>query len=403
MSEPVYITGIGIISAIGNGVPDTMDALKACHSGIGDIDILPSRHKGAFPAAEVKKSNRELRDLTGVDSRIQYSRTTLLGIIAAKEAFRHAGLDNALLKKTGLVSATTVGGMDVSEKVYKDFLDHRHPGQAECFRVHDCGDSTEKIAASLDIGDYVTTISTACSSSANAIMFGARLLKNRLADRIVAGGTDALSLFTVNGFNALMIIDKEKCRPFDKNRKGLTLGEGAGYLVLESQRGVEGREDRMLCELKGYGNTCDAYHQTASSPDGYGAYLAMKNALEMGRLNPGDVDYINAHGTGTANNDLSEGRAVQKLFGPELPPISSTKGYTGHTLGAAGGIEAVISVIAVTNGLIPPNLHFSKPMDDLNLNPVTGIMTGVDIQNVISNSFGFGGNNTTLLFSRNRL
>jgi 3-oxoacyl-[acyl-carrier-protein] synthase-1 len=221
-----------------------------------------------------------------------------------------------------------------------------------------------------------------------------------MLERAVAGGADALSLFTINGFNSLMILSDEFCRPFDGRRKGLNLGEGAGYVVLESEKSLMKSGKEPLAELTGYGNACDAFHQTASSADGQGACLAMTKALETAGLAPSDVDYINVHGTGTVNNDLSEGTAIARIFGKDVPPFSSTKAYTGHTLAAAGGIEAVFSVLALQHKVVFPNLHFGEPMPELRMQPVTQWGTGKQLKHVLSNSFGFGGNNSSLLFSK---
>jgi 3-oxoacyl-[acyl-carrier-protein] synthase-1 len=270
----------------------------------------------------------------------------------------------------------------------------------EFVRTHPCGDSTEKIAGYLGLTGYRTTLSTACSSGANAIIHAARLIRHGLAERVIAGGVDALSRFTLNGFNSLMILDKEMCRPFDRDRKGLNLGEGAGFLVLESDRRVEQDGSRKLARLSGYANTNDAFHQTASSPEGEAAFLAMTKALTMSGIGPGEVDYINVHGTGTENNDASEGSALVRVFGGNPPPFSSTKSYTGHTLGAAAGVEAVFSVLAIREGLLVPGLGFEIPMEPPGIVPVTELREAVSIRHVLSNSFGFGGNNSSLIFSK---
>jgi 3-oxoacyl-[acyl-carrier-protein] synthase-1 len=323
-------------------------------------------------------------------------RTTLLGLIAAREATRQAGLDPSQGPfRTGIVSATTVGGMDKTEINFKNF-EKGWPYNHFIF-THDCGDGTERIADHLGIRDYLTTISTACSSSANSIIHGAQLIRHGIVGRVLAGGVDPLSKFTLNGFHALLILDKNPCRPFDRDRKGLNLGEGAAYLVLESEGSAEGK--KVLCELKGYGNANDAYHQTGSSPEGLGPYLSMKEALETSGLGPEAIDYINAHGTGTDNNDLAEGFAIEKIFGPCIPPVSSTKPFTGHTLGAAGAVEAVISIMALTHGLIFPNLNFRTRIPELSFEPVKEMMEMKRVRNVLSNSFGFGGNDSTLIFS----
>jgi 3-oxoacyl-[acyl-carrier-protein] synthase-1 len=229
-------------------------------------------------------------------------------------------------------------------------------------------------------------------------MYGARLIKHGVLDRAIVGGTDSLSRFTINGFNTLMILDAEHCKPFDAERKGLNLGEGAGFIVLESERVA--RNKNILALLSGYGNANDAYHQTASSPDGSGAYLAMQKAFAISGLKPSDIDYINAHGTGTAINDLSEGTALERMFDKKIPAISSTKPFTGHTLAACGGIEAVFSVLAIQHHLIFPSLNFKNPMPELNFTPTTALKSDQPVRHVLSNSFGFGGNTSALIFSQ---
>jgi 3-oxoacyl-[acyl-carrier-protein] synthase-1 len=288
--------------------------------------------------------------------------------------------------------------MDQTEKHYLQFQTSEK--YLPYIFTHDCCDNTEHIAESLGIKDYMTTISTACSSSANAIMFGARLIRHGILDRVVVGGTDALSKFTVNGFSTLKILDEKPCRPFSKDRNGLNLGEGSGFLVLEAEETAISEHRKILCELTGYANANDAYHQTASSPEGEGPYLAMKQALEMSGFNPKDIDYINAHGTGTDNNDLTEGIAIDRIFAPSIPPVSSTKAYTGHTLGAAGAIEAIFSILAIHHNLLFPNLNYTGKMDELSFEPLTKLTRGINVRNVLSNSFGFGGNSSSLIFSK---
>jgi 3-oxoacyl-[acyl-carrier-protein] synthase-1 len=301
-------------------------------------------------------TNEELVKLAEVEQRKGFTRTTLLGIIAVREAILHSKLSNISNKRVGLISATSVGGIDKTEKVYFNLLngnsDHIYAS------THDCADSTIKIAETFKICGHISTISTACSSSANSIMIGMRMVQHGLLDKVIVGGTDSLTKFTLNGFNSLMILSKDKCKPFDDKRDGITLGEGAGYLVIEAENTVVKEKKNILCELKCYGNACDAFHHTATSPEGNGPYLAMSKALQAGNLSNREIDYINAHGTGTVNNDLSESRAIERLFGENIPPLSSTKGYTGHCLGASGGIEAVISILAIINKIIFPNIHF---------------------------------------------
>ncbi len=405
MSKRVYITGIGIICAIGNNVAETFDSLLACRSGIGAITRLTTLHKGIIPMAEVKKTTEELLGLAGHPGSTSFTRTTLLGMHAAREAIDSAGIGEINRYNTGFISATTVGGMDRSEKFYAEFLGNPGKGRLRDIVNHDCGDSTERIAGYLGVNGFITTISTACSSSVNAVMTGANLIKTGQLDRVIAGGTDSVTAFTLNGFNTLMILDKTGCHPFDENRAGLTLGEGAAFLVLESEEIVQKENKFIFAEVSGYGNANDAFHQTASSPDGTGAFLAMSKALKMSGFAPEQIDYINVHGTGTINNDLSEGVALERIFGQQPPPFSSTKGFTGHTLGAAGAVEAVISILAINRQVIFPNLNFATPMKELHIRPVTigeegkALAQRGKITHVMSNSFGFGGNNSSIILS----
>jgi len=397
-SADVYVAGVGVISAIGNNTVECLAAFESEKHGIGDITHMQTIHRNNLPVAEVKFTNNELSEMTGLPADI--SRTTLLGVLAAKEALNDAAIPGLASLRTGFISANTVGGMDKSEEFFIPFLADNKKGKLRNVFDHECGSVTEAIADQLGIKDYITTISTACSSSANSIFYGARLIKNGLLDVVVAGGADALTKFTLNGFNTLMILDKSFCKPFDENRQGLNLGEGAGYVVLVSEKVAKTLKNDPYCKLSGYNNSNDAYHQTASSPDGTGSYLAMKGALRKANLQPADISYINLHGTGTPNNDSAEGTAVKRLFDPHYPPLSSTKSFTGHTLGASGGIEAVFSALAVKHGLIYPNLRFETRMNEVPFSPETKFLKGKQIDHVMSNSFGFGGNCTSLIFSK---
>jgi len=397
MSSKVYIAGVGVISAIGNNVAEHLTAFEKEAAGMGDITMLDTIHKGELPVAEVKLTDAELVTMTGLTT--HNSRTTLLSLVAAKEALADAGIPELGGFRTGFVSANTVGGMDKSEDFFIDFLADNNKGKLRNVFDHECGSMTEIVADQVGIRDFMTTISTACSSSANAIFYGARLIKNDVLDVVIAGGADALTKFTLNGFNTLMILDKQFCKPFDEHREGLNLGEGAGYLVLVSDTVMKTLNKEAYCTISGYNNSNDAYHQTASSPDGTGSYLAMKGALAKSGLQPADIDYINLHGTGTPNNDSAEGTAIKRVFDPHYPPMSSTKSYTGHTLGASGGVEAVFSVLAIRHGIIYPNLRFETRMNELPFEPETKFLKGQNIKNVMSNSFGFGGNCTSLIFS----
>jgi 3-oxoacyl-[acyl-carrier-protein] synthase-1 len=398
MPRRIFVTGIGIITGIGNNLEETKDSLYHLRTGIGKIQILDTNLRNEIHVSEVRYTLEECYHLAGIPVAEGYSRNSLLGIIAAKQAFQDARIGDFPGLKTGLISATTVGGMDRCELYYEDFLNN--DSRNIYIDSYDCADSTEKIADMLGIRDYLTTISTACSSSANAIQLGARMIRNGDLDRVVAGGTETLTKFHLNGFDSLKILDKEPCKPFDEKRNGINLGEGASYLVLESEESVKQSGKRVICELTGWGNSCEAFHQTASSPDGIGAYLAMKKAVEMSGLKVSDIDYINAHGTGTDNNDLSEGRAIETLFGTEIPPVSSTKPYTGHTTSAAGATEAIIAILCLLEQVIWPNLNFSEQMKELRFSPVRELLKNKKVNHVMTNSFGFGGNDTSLIFSR---
>jgi 3-oxoacyl-(acyl-carrier-protein) synthase len=398
MTQEVYIAGVGTITAIGNNVVQCISSFEMEQTGIADIHYVETVHRNKIPVAEVKLSNKELAEMTDVSA--ETSRTTLLSLIAAREALSDAAISGLSSLRTGFVSANTVGSMDKSEDFFIDFIADNRKGKLRNVFDHECGSVTETVANMLGIKNYMTTICTACSSSANAIIYAARLIKNDLLDMVIAGGTDALTKFTLNGFNTLMILDKDYCKPFDENRQGLNLGEGAGYVVLVSEKVAKKINKALYCKLSGYNNSNDAYHQTASSPEGTGPYLAMKNALGKSGLKPLDIDYINLHGTGTANNDSAEGIAIKRIFDPIYPPMSSTKSFTGHTLGASGGIEAVFSVLAIRHGMIYPNLRFETKMLELPFEPERRFLTGQTINHVMSNSFGFGGNCTSLIFSR---
>lgn len=396
MSKRIFVTGLGIISGIGNNLTENLQSLISSRSGITKIKYLQTQLCDQIPVCEVKCSHEELFALAGIDICEGYSRNALLGIIAAKEAYADAGLHETEESGTCLISATTVGGMDRCELFYEDFL--TNDSKNAYIDSYDCADSTERIARSLGITGYVATISTACSSSANAILLGARMIRNGLTDRVIAGGCESLTKFHLNGFNSLKILDKEPCKPFDEHRNGITLGEGGAYIVLESEESVIAGNKKVYAEVAGWGNACEAFHQTASSPDGKGAFLAMQKALDMSGLQPSGIDYINAHGTGTDNNDLSEGKAIMQLFGNSVPEVSSTKPFTGHTTSAAGSTEAIISILALQNKILWPNLNFHEPMKELSFTPVREKTSAPQLKAVMSNSFGFGGNDTSLIF-----
>ena len=367
----IAVGGLGIVSALGIGLRENLEALKAGRSGIKASPVLlETRHR--LPVGELTVTNGELGQLLQLPSVERISRTALLGAVAVKEALESSGLrigEDLKADRIGLINATSVGGMDLSEDFYRKWMEDPENADAELCRMHDCAASTGFIASLLGIKGFCTTISTACSSSANSIMLAARLIEAGVLDAAVAGGCDALSRFTLNGFKSLGILSDEICRPFEEERKGLNLGEGAGFLLLCRK---ELLRNGALAWYAGGANANDAHHQTASSESGEGAFLCMEKALEDAGLKPADISYVNAHGTGTRNNDSSEYAALCRIFPDGLPAFSSTKNFTGHTLAAAGGIEAVFSVLSLRDG---------------------------SRSHVMSNSFGFGGNCSSLIFS----
>lgn len=394
--EPIYITGAGVVSAIGIGKEETLASLQSGRSGISAIKYLSSSHQD-LPVGEVQLSHEEIIERLGLDATKSYTRAALIGKLALKEALTDAQLYGKSLDEVHFISGTTVGGMDRRELIHA-----QEPG---CDRdiaeiaTHNCATCTEMIAEGF--GDFasMSTVSTACSSATNAIITGANMLRCGLAEIVVVGGIDCLTLFHLNGFNSLMILDHQPCRPFDQNRAGLNLGEGAAFLVLETAASAQKRGTKTNLVLSGYGNRCDAFHQTASSPNGEGAFLAMREALDSAGLKPSDIQYINAHGTGTPNNDESEGKAIERVFGENYPPVSSTKSLTGHTTSASGSIEAVFCLLALEHQFLPLNVNWEVPMEQ-GIIPVVKPVPHLEIKNILSNAFGFGGNCSSLVFSK---
>lgn len=393
--DSVLITGCGIICAIGQDRKQVLESLLATRTGVGPLRYLKTGHT-EFPVGEVKMSDAEMESSMGIAPGTPTTRTALMGMMAMREALDQAGLTAADLPRTGFVDGTTVGGMDKSERYYLDFIGN--DSRDEYIGTHDCGSCSEMIADRFGRFRFITTISTACSSAANAIELAADMIRLGEADIVVAGGSECITKFHLNGFNSLMILDHGQCRPFDRDRAGLNLGEGAAYVVLESRESALRRGVKPIAQLSGYGNACDAFHQTASSPDGEGAYLAMMKALADAGLEPADIDYINAHGTGTPNNDLSESQAMRRVFGDCMPPVSSTKSLTGHTTSASGSIEAVICILALENGFTPVNYAFENTDEGLVV-PNMKLEPDRPLRHVLCNSFGFGGNDSSLVIS----
>ena len=375
------------MSAIGVGRQETLRSLLEGRRGLAAPAYLPTVHRN-LPVGEVKRSNSALKAQLGIPEGQTVPRTALLGMLAVQEALQQAGDLRAF--RPVLISGTTVGGMDISEQLPPE---ERRPED------WDCGACSNAIAGHFGCFSSVITPSTACSSAANALQLGARLIRAGRCEVAVAGGAECLTRFHLNGFRSLMIVDEQPCRPFDAGRAGLNLGEGAAYMVLESEAHARSRGARPLAYLDGWGNACDAYHQTASSPEGEGAFLAMRQALQVAGLQPADIGYVNAHGTGTPNNDESESQALQRVFGAQLPPVSSTKGFTGHTTSASGSIEAVFCLLALQEGFLPGNPGFQTPFPG-GIVPQRASAPAPSLKHVLCNAFGFGGNDSSLLFSK---
>lgn len=394
MGKNIVITGEGIVSAIGNDKGAVLNSLKSNKTGIGEMMYLKSSHH-ELPVGEVKLSNEEMKAMLGYGASELISRTTMMGMLAVGQAIEEAKLVQQQGLKIVLINGTTVGGMDITEQYFDTFAESDE--YLGCLRTHDCGSCTQMIAERFGFFDDSTTISTACSSAANALILGANLIKAGEADIVVAGGCEALTRFHLNGFNSLMILDDEPCKPFDENRAGLNLGEGAAFVVLESEELARQRNASIHAYLTGYGNACDAFHQTATSDNGQGAFLAMKDALEMAHLSPEEIDYVNAHGTGTPNNDQTESAALKRIFENNMPKVSSTKSFTGHTTSASGSIEVVICLLAMNNAFVPANIGWKNPMDN-GIIPTMGVEE-CELKHVMCNSFGFGGNDSSIILS----
>ncbi len=386
---------MGMISAIGDTVAANRDALIHGRCGISDLTLFATKYAGLLPCGEIKIPTEIFKEkLKAVEHGV--TRTNLIALHALRETIEDARLTTGQLSScdTALIGASTVGGMCLTDELYHDA--NKSDNGSEYLASYDCGSVNIYLQSRYNIGGIINTINTACSSSANAVMYGARLIKNGFAKKVIVGGADSLAKFTINGFKALHILSSEKCTPFDRDRKGLNLGEGAAFLVLEKEEDIAGK--KVYAELTGYGNTNDAFHPSSLSDEGDGPYLSMKQALDTAGLTASEISFINAHGTATENNDEVESRAMLRLFN-QPPPFASTKGNTGHTLGAAGAIEAIYSVLNLYYQEVYPALNFTNPIESTGLKPESAYRQAL-LKHTMSNSFGFGGNCSSLVFSK---
>jgi 3-oxoacyl-(acyl-carrier-protein) synthase len=382
----VAITGLGVVSGLGSGPSEHLSALRTARSGLRPLSLFSLPGLPALPVGEV---DGEL--VRGKHP----SRTIALALLAARQA-----LPREPLSGQGLVAVgTTTGGILESEEHYLRHRGLEGRDDRELLRHHPVGAVADVLAAELRLSGERHTFSTACSSSANAIGYGAAAVQQGTPWALV-GGVDSLCRLTYAGFHALKLLSSEPCRPFDRNRRGLSLGEGAAFLLLEDEGRATARDATILGHLAGWGCSADAYHMTAPHPEGAGALAAMSIALADAGVEASDVDYVNAHGTATAANDRAEGLALSGLFQAPGPLVSSTKGATGHTLGAAGAMEAVFCVLALAEGFAPATngLIEADPTIPLRHVPKGGATGQLSV--ALSNSFGFGGNNATLVFTR---
>lgn len=397
----IAVTGIGIVCSVGANASEVWESISEGRDGIVELSKFPGEEFPTSIAAEVGDVPLDPSVCTSRDLR-RFSRTDRMAVAAALQALAQADdADHPLSRERLVVSTgTSTGGLLEGEDWY--FKRRKSPTGAASVREvlqQPTSGPSDAVATVLDAGGGVVSNATACASGGAAIGFAADFLRSGRADAAVAGGSDALCRLTYSGFNVLQAVDENKCRPFDEARGGISLGEGAGYVVLERWVDAEKRGAVILAEFLGYGASCDAHHPTAPIEDGRGAASAMSEALRTGGCNPAQVSYVNAHGTGTPLNDPAESAAIRTVVGVDTP-VSSPKSFFGHTLGAAGGLEAVVSVLALLNQEIPPTLRLEEVDPDCELRHVRGSNLATDVDMILSNTFGFGGSNVSLLFRR---
>ncbi len=389
----VAVTGLGAVSPFGTGVKAYWSGLSAGSCAIRPVTLIETEGFRCRIAAEVP-------DTVGGSKR--RSRADRFALAAAREALDDAGLGRSERADAALIVGAVGGGMLEAEGWY--WARARNAGGAASRPLRSMFPSShaEVVGSALGLGGPRETLVTACSSGAAALALAADLVAEGVVPLALAGGVDALTRICFMGFNALKLLDPEPCRPFDRARRGMSIGEGAAFVVLEDGARARARGTRVYAELAGHGMTTDAFHVTAPHPEGEGMVRAMRAALAGARVVPGDVGYANAHGTATLQNDRIEARAIREVFGEGALLVSSTKSMIGHTMAAAGALEAVATVLALTHELIPPTANLETPDADAVFDCVPRTAREVSVELAISNSFGFGGQNVTLLFRRAR-
>lgn len=390
----VVVTGMGVVSALGSGLDGLWKAIREERSGFRPLSVLDSPRCGDTVVGEVTDDPTEHSGLEAG------SRSDHLAVWAAREAVADANLDaleDESRMNIGVVIGGCTGGMHETERYYRQLL-RQGRMDFDLMRFDECSGPTRAIANTFGFYGVQTTVSTACSSGALAIAMAREYINEGEADVVVCGGVDSLTLLTLNGFSSLLIHDGTGCKPFDAHRRGMTLGEGAGMLVVEDFEHAVNRGARIYAEIAGAGHSCDAHHVTAPAPDGSGIRAAMARAVEDARLTPADIQYVNAHGTGTRENDDAEIKAVYALRGDNPVPLSSTKGYFGHTLGASGAIEAIVTILALQHQEAPRNLGMDTVDPVFPFSPLERT-TPLGLKAALSNSVGFGGNNCSLVLT----
>ena len=394
----VAVTGAGVISALGGTAAATWEGLVAGRTGIGPLTLFDASKDRTHTAAQITSTQWD-RGLTGTEP-ARLSRGDRLGLHAAGQAFADAALDPSRVEasRAGLILGGGGGGLLQAEAYLGAVLSGRAPKPSSA-RGFFMGTTADLIAQRFGLGGRVQTIMNACSSSTIAIGMGASLVAGGAQEVVLAGGVETLSRTTFAGFNSLRLVDPDPCRPFDRRRRGMSLGECAAFLVLETVEAARARGARIYGEVAAYGMSSDAYHLTAPDPEGRGLQRSMRAALAAAGMSADDVDHVNAHGTGTEQNDAAETRALKGLFGARADrvPIVSIKGAVGHCLGAAGAIEAFASLMSLVHGLIPPTTGLDEPGPDCDLDHVRGRAREARLRVVLSNSTAFGGNNGTLI------
>jgi len=390
-SARIAITGAGSINALGVGVEAFAEGLHEGRCGIGELTVFPSAGFRSTMAAEV----HDLVPPPGAPRSLVrgVARTGLMALTAALEAWRMTGLRDG--SGVGVLLGTTTGGMATGEEAYRT----RETSSLRDWLETPISASTDLVALAIGSRGPRLTISTACSSGASALGIGADWIRAGTVAAVLCGGADSLCRMSYSGFNALQALDREPCRPFDRQRAGISLGEGAALFVLERWDQAEQRGARILGELVSYGVSADAHHVTQPRPDGAGAVLAMRRALSEGGIAPETIDYVNAHGTGTPQNDVVETRAIKQVLGAHAYriPVSSTKSQVGHCLAAGGAIEALASLLAMRGGFVPPTATLVEPDPECDLDYVAGASRPAHLVTVMSSSYGFGGNNTSVV------